>query len=400
MAEGFFSISKVQGERKTGHLAHCGRCGLHKHCKSPKMPASGKGRKKILIVAEAPGKNEDQQNTQFIGKGGKLLRRFLKSLGVRLDVDCIKTYAIICRPRNEKPKGSMIEACRPNLIKTIRKYKPNVIFLLGGIACRSLLSELWKDDLGKMERWEGFCIPCRDPNAWIIPTFHLKYMLQMGDDKMVNRLFENHLRIGIEKADNPPWKEVPNYKKRIEIVTRPSQAAKILREMTKRGGASAFDFECNCLKPDGEGTEIVSCSVCWRGRRTISYPWQGEAIDATSELIESPMLKIASNLKMEDRWTRAKLGHGVKHWYWDTMLAAHVLDNRPGITSLKFQAFIRLGQENYNAHIKPFFKQKKGSKFNRIHELDFNDLLLYGGLDSYLEYWVAMQQILLMEERQ
>ena len=81
------------------------------------------------------------------------------------------------------------------------------------------------------------------------------------------------------------------------------------------------------------------------------------------------------------------------------MLAAHVLDNRPGITSLKFQAFVLLGQENYNSHIKPFLKAKKGSKFNRIHELDLNDLLLYGGLDSYLEYWVAMKQIKLLEKR-
>jgi len=116
-------------------------------------------------------------------------------------------------------------------------------------------------------------------------------------------------------------------------------------------------------------------------------------------MTKSPMPKIASNLKVEDRWTRAKLGHRVRNWYWDTMIAAHVLDNTPGITSIKFQAFVHLGQGDYDSHIKPFLKARKESKFNRIHELDLNDLLLYGGLDSYLEYWVAMKQIRLMEKR-
>ena len=293
----------------------------------------------------------------------------------------------------------MIEACRPNLMKTIKECDPNVIFLLGEVACKSLLLEIWKDDIGRISRWGGYCIPCREPNAWIVPTFHPSYILRMGDDKILNRIFRKHLRLGVSKAENKPWKEVPDYKKQIEIVTRPSQAAKILREMIEKGGAVAPDYETNCLKPDGEGTEIVSCAVCWRGRRTIAYPWQGKAIDATGELMKSSMPKIAANLKFEDRWTRAKFGHKVRNWYWDTMVAAHVLDNTSETTNLNFQAFVHLGQENYDTHIKPFKKAKKGSRFNRMQELDLNDLLLYNGLDSYLEYWVAMKQIKLMEKR-
>jgi len=399
--KGFFSTSKIQSRRKTGYLPHCGSCGLFRHCKSPKMVPTGKGRKKILVVAEVPDDNEDRDNTQLHKKGklGKYIRRILKSFGVDLDIDCTKTNAIICHPLyNKRPDNNMIEACRPNLMRTIKECEPNVILLMGEIACKSLLSEIYKDDVGKISRWCGYCIPCREPNAWIVPTFNPSYILQTGDD-FLGRMFKKHLSLAVSKAKSKPWDEVPDYKKQIEIITRPSQAAKILREMIKKGGAVAPDYETNCLKPDGEGTEIVSCAVCWRGRRTISYPWQSEAIDATSELLKSPMPKIASNLQFENRWTMSKLGHQVENWYWDTMIAAHVLDNTSETTGLSFQAFVRLGQENYDAHIKPFLKQKKGSKFNRIHELDLNDLLLYGGLDSYLEYWVAMKQIKLVEKR-
>jgi DNA polymerase len=400
MTKGFFSTAKIQTKRKTGHLAHCGSCGLYKHCKSPKMPATGDGRKNILVVAEAPGKDEDALNTQLVGKAGKLFRIYLKSFGVNLDRDCVKTNAVICRPRdNKKPEDNMINACRPNLLKTLKKCDPNVIILLGAVACKSLLSELWTDDLGQISRWVGFCIPCRKPNAWIVPTFHPSYINRMGEEQLLSNLFKKHLELAVSKAKSKPWKEVPDYKKCIEIVTRPSQAAKIIREMIQKGGATAFDYETNCLKPDGEGTELVSCSVCWRGRRTISYPWQGEAIEATDELTKSPLPKIAANLKFEDRWTRAKLGHRVRNWFHDTMLAAHVLDNRPDITSLNFQSFVQLGQEPYDTHIKPFLRQKKNSHFNRIHELDLNDLLMYGGLDSYCEYWLAMKQRQLFKER-
>jgi len=400
MTKGFFTSSRIQSKQKISSISHCGLCGLYKHCNSPKMPPTGKGRMKILMVAEAPGRQEDRDNIQLIGKIGKYFRRkHLKPLGIDLDLDCIKTNAIICRPlENKTPEDYMIEACRPNLMKTIKKYQPNVILLLGAIACKSLLSEIWKEDIGSISRWAGFCIPCTNPNAWIIPTFHPSYISRRGD-KILDGIFKKHLKLAIKKAKNKPWTEIPNYEKQIEIITRPSQAAKIIREMIKKGGAVAFDYEANCLKPEGEGTEIVSCSICWRGKKTISYPWQGSAIEATSELLKSPMPKIASNLNFENRWTWVKLGHWVKNWWWDTMVAAHVLDNRPDITSIKFQSFVLLGMPNYNEHIKPFLKSTKNNRFNRIRELDLRDELEYGGFDSYSEYWVAMKQMKQMRER-
>jgi len=401
MTKGFFTSSRIQSKQKIGQIAHCGLCGLYKHCKSPKMPPTGEGQMKILMVAEAPGKWEDKKNTQLIGRIGQDFRKkHLKPLGIDLDLDCIKTNAIICRPlNNKKPDDNMIEACRPNLMKTIKECDPNVIVLLGEVACKSLLPILWKKDIGAISRWAGFCIPCTNPNAWIIPTFHPSYISRRGKDKILDRIYKKHLKLAIRKSKNKPWTEIPDYKKQIEIITRPSQAAKIIREFTKKGGAIAVDFECNCLKPEGEGTEIVSCALCWRGKRTISYPWEGSAIEATDELLKSPMPKIASNLNMENRWSQAKLGHRIRNWLLDTMLAAHFLDNRPGITGIKFQSFVNLGMPCYNEHIEPFLKSTKKNRFNRIQDLDLESLLEYGGFDSYSEYWVGMKQMKLIRER-
>src|ERR1700722_2808000 len=55
MSEGFFSLSTISSKAPPPLLPRCGACGLWKSCKSPKMKWSGKGKKKILLVGEAPG---------------------------------------------------------------------------------------------------------------------------------------------------------------------------------------------------------------------------------------------------------------------------------------------------------------------------------------------------------
>jgi len=96
---------------------------------------------------------------------------------------------------------------------------------------------------------------------------------------------------------------------------------------------------------------------------------------------------------MEERWTLKTFGHGVTNWGWDTMLAAHCLDNRPGICSLKFQALVRLGVPSFNETTEPYLANVKGSPYNRIDEIYPPALLLYNGMDARLEYKLAMVQM-------
>ena len=86
------------------------------------------------------------------------------------------------------------------------------------------------------------------------------------------------------------------------------------------------------------------------------------------------------------------LGHPVRNWVWDTMLSAHHLDNRPGITSVKYQAFVRLGQEPWDTHIKPMLQSTDERGLNRVNEIPMRDLLLYCGMDSLIEYKLAELQ--------
>lgn len=384
--KGFFSSSKVQKEKPVGLVAKCGACGLYKTCKSPKMGAYGDGAKGILVVGEAPGKTEDEEGRPFVGKAGSFLRGVLAEIDVDLDRDAWTTNALICRPpKNATPDLNQISYCRPNLLNVIRFYDPTVIVTLGRSALISVLSSYWKDDVGPMDRWVGWRIPLE--NTWICPTYHPAFLLRMKNPLM-DRLFTKDLTMAFGLSVRPPKPKEP----KIEILYDEKEICREVQGADDAGGWVAVDYETNCLKPEWPEARIVSCSIS-NGYRTISYPWIGEAVKATGRFLKSKRTKkISSNLKMEERWTLKTFGHGVTNWGWDTMLATHCLDNRPGICSLKFQSFVRLGVPTYNENIEPYLSSVRGSPYNRIREIDMKDLLLYGGMDSFLEYRLAMKQ--------
>ncbi len=374
-------------------LANCEECPLFE--RDAFCPSSGPEKADLVIVGEAPGRNEVRQQEPFIGASGQLLNMILENYDYKRE-DIFITNTVLCQPEdNANPPAAAVKACRERLHGEVQHREPSTLMAMGNFAARSVL----QTSTGITALRAGPPKVSSDyPGIRIIPTFHPSYILRRND-KVLNRIFEKHLKMAIKKSKAKPWKKVPDYESQIDVIMNPSEAAKEIYKMISQGGPVAFDYEANCLKPEGEGTKIVSCSICHKGKKTIAYPWQGEVKHATDILLKSSMPKIASNIKFEDRWTRAKMGHPVKNWWWDTMIAAHVLDNSPKVTGLKFQAFVLLGAESYDDIVAPFLKSVKNSRFNRIHEVDLKDLLLYNGLDSLLEYKVAMKQMKLFENR-
>jgi len=353
--KGFFSSEEVLKESPfKNRRPRCGECGLYRKCRSPKMPVSGEGRRKVLVVAEAPGSIEDDEGVQLVGKAGQRFRDELDKIGVDLDEDCWKTNAVICRPPSNEIVDTYIECCRPNLDRTIEELKPETIVLLGGSAVKSLITEDWSRDLGPVGRWVGWRIPSQRLNAWVCPTWHSSYIMrEEKKNKVVSVIFLRHLKEAFDLVGSP-WEEVPDWKKEVEIYECPETASEIIQLEGNRSKQIAFDYETDRLKPDGKDARIVSCSICFDGRRTIAYPWESPAREATGSLLRSEVRKIGSNIKFEERWTKAEFGYGVRSWDHDCMQAAHVLDNRQGITSAKFQAYVRLGFPSWDERIGPY----------------------------------------------
>ena len=116
-------------------------------------------------------------------------------------------------------------------------------------------------------------------------------------------------------------------------------------------------------------------------------------------LMDDEIGKISHNLSFEDEWSREHFGIDEIKWDWDSMLAAHVIDNRPGICSLKHQSFLQFGMLPYDDLIHPFFQSTaprdptaENRIYNFIERHGEDELLTYGGLDSLMAFRLAAKQ--------
>jgi uracil-DNA glycosylase family 4 len=377
-------------------LPKCGLCGLHKKCHSPKMPVYGQGQRKILVVGEGPGETEDRRGRPFVPEapaGGELYAA-LRDLGVDPDRDCWLTNALICKSPPD-PEPQLIDHCRANTANAVRTLKPEKIILLGGPAVRSVLGWLWKEDPGGVSRWAGFRCPAVEDgdgnvlNAWVCPTFHPSFILRHKEPDLARLFFRRHLKEALE-APGRPFREVPDYAAGVECLRNDAQAARRLEEFAARDGAVAFDFETDRLKPEGGG-RILSASVS-DDAGTTAFMWGPRSARAFRELMLSGRPKICHNQKYEIRWCRRVLGVTPRNLAWDSMVQAHLIDNRSNACALKFLAFALLGAPSYDLDMKRLMEATRPDGSNRLDEAPPDKLLLYGGLDARFTLLVARRQ--------
>jgi DNA polymerase len=137
----------------------------------------------ILLVGEAPGKNEDLQGEPFVGAAGKLLDRLLSEIGIdRADVYIANVLK--CRPPgNRDPRPGEIDSCKGYLRTQIELIDPKVVMTLGNFATKLLL----KRDVG-ITRLRGQAYPWW--RRHLVPTFHPAAALR-GGDRVTNQMRED-----------------------------------------------------------------------------------------------------------------------------------------------------------------------------------------------------------------
>ncbi len=115
-------------------LNNCKRCPLYKFRTNVVI---GEGAKNsIMLVGEAPGKNEDIVGRPFVGRAGKILDELLANVGLKRK-DIFITNLVKCRPPNNRdPLEEEIKACSYWLDKQIIDINPRVIISLGRFSMR------------------------------------------------------------------------------------------------------------------------------------------------------------------------------------------------------------------------------------------------------------------------
>ena len=94
---------------------------------------------RVLIVGEAPGKNEDLQGEPCVGAAGKFLNELLAVAGLCRE-DVFIANVLKCRPPgNRDPRPEEIELCTPYLREQTRTIDPEFIVTLGNFSTKFIL---------------------------------------------------------------------------------------------------------------------------------------------------------------------------------------------------------------------------------------------------------------------
>lgn len=117
----------------------CTKCGL---CQGRTNLVFGIGKKDadIMLIGEGPGENEDLQGEPFVGRSGKLLDKFLESIGLDRNKNVYIANMVKCRPpKNRDPKPDEQETCIKWLREQFKIIRPKIIICVGRISAQKLI---------------------------------------------------------------------------------------------------------------------------------------------------------------------------------------------------------------------------------------------------------------------
>jgi DNA polymerase len=134
----------------------------------------------LMIIGEAPGRDEDLEGRPFVGRSGQLLDQMLAAISLNRTNVYIANVVPWRPPGNRKPTAAEAAICRPFLERQIILARPKLILLLGGAAVSGVLGR----EEGIM-RLRGQFYDLQVDNL-VIPafaTFHPAFLLRASAEK-------------------------------------------------------------------------------------------------------------------------------------------------------------------------------------------------------------------------
>lgn len=138
--------------------------------------ADGNPNADLMLVGEAPGRDEDLEGLPFVGRSGRLLDSMLAAIGLDRTSAYIANVIPWRPPGNRTPTPHETEICRPFIERQIELVNPKVLVNLGGPSAKTLLNTT-EGILRLRGNWRvhttqsGIAIPA-------MPTLHPAYLLR------------------------------------------------------------------------------------------------------------------------------------------------------------------------------------------------------------------------------
>ncbi|WP_372612444.1 uracil-DNA glycosylase family protein [Aquicoccus sp.] len=136
--------------------------------------ADGEPGARVMIIGEAPGREEDREGRPFVGAAGRLLDRMLAAVGMARAGDGEPVYITNVMPwrppQNREPKPEEIAMMLPFLARHVNLAAPELLVVMGNTSCQAILGQRGITRL--RGTWtEAFGRPA-------LPMFHPAYLLR------------------------------------------------------------------------------------------------------------------------------------------------------------------------------------------------------------------------------
>ena len=153
----------------------CNKCRLCQ-TRTNVVPGEGDPKARLMFIGEGPGRDEDLQGRPFVGRSGELLTRMIRAIGLEREQVYI-CNVVKCRPpQNRNPEPDEAAACLGHLRAQFALVRPDIVVLLGKVACRYTLQQ----EISVMrEHGQWF----ERKGVWFMPTFHPSFLLRDPDKK-------------------------------------------------------------------------------------------------------------------------------------------------------------------------------------------------------------------------
>jgi uracil-DNA glycosylase len=158
-------------------------CTLKSHANST-LFATGAHGAPVMIIGDAPGRDDDAAGANFSGPAGELLDKMLASIGLDRAHNCSLTTLIPWRPPGDrKPTAEEIAICQPFLQRHIALAGPKAILFVGSLAAQALLGT--SDSVLKLRTKSFFYAPDGETGLKIYTQCSLSpaYLLNRPSEK-------------------------------------------------------------------------------------------------------------------------------------------------------------------------------------------------------------------------
>ena len=142
--------------------------------------ADGNPKGRIMLIGEAPGRDEDEQGLPFVGRSGQLLDKMLAAIGLDRNLVYITNILPWRPPGNRTPTTAETDICLPFVERHIQLMNPDLLMLVGGSSAKTMLRT--KSGIMSLRgKWQKIAIGEAEFTA--MPTLHPAYLLRTPNHK-------------------------------------------------------------------------------------------------------------------------------------------------------------------------------------------------------------------------